>query len=378
MYESFFGFKEKPFNDAPDPSFLYLSNKHKEALALLTYGIKERKGFVVLSGEVGTGKTTILRAFIKQLDPNSRVAYVFSTKLSALEFLRFICHDFGFQVNGNSKIDYATKLFDFLIKSYYEGKTTTLIVDEAQYLDISLFEEIRMLTNYESSSQKLLQVFLVGQPELNDHLERDELWQLKQRISSRYHLYPLDRQETREYIQTRMRIAGATRLDCFTDGAIQKIYKHSQGIPRLINNICDNALLAGYALDMPVINEKIIRESVADLKLNRIPKNYKTHKKTRSNHERRFFVYAIFIIILIGILAQGIVFFLLRNQSSSRRYETDQSFFQRNQKSEANDVNPVQQETLKDKKEVNEAPRRSKIDLSGDSGIAETSSMRNP
>lgn len=283
MYESFFGFKEKPFNDAPDPSFLYLSNKHKEALALLTYGIKERKGFVVLSGEVGTGKTTILRAFMKQLDSNSRVAYVFSTKLSDKEFLKFVCHDFGLQVNGDLKIDYVTKLLDFLMKSYYEGKTTTLIVDEAQNLDMLVFEEIRMLTNHETSSQKLLQVFLVGQPQLNDHLERDELWQLKQRISTRYHLYPLDRRETMEYIQTRMRIAGATRQDYFTEGATQKIYKHSHGIPRLINNICDNALLIGYALDTPVINEKIIRECVADLKLEWVSKNYKTHKKTKGS-----------------------------------------------------------------------------------------------
>ncbi len=319
MYEAFFGFQEKPFNTTPDPRFLYLSKKHKEALAQLIYGIKERKGFVVLSGEVGTGKTTVVRALLEQLDPDSQVAYVFSTKLSVKEFLRFVCQDFGLQVYGDSKIDYMTRLLDFLIKSHNEGKSATLIIDEAQNLDFSLFEEIRMLTNFETSSQKLLQVFLVGQPQLSAHLERDELWQLKQRITARYHLLPLDRQETREYIKTRMKIAGATHLDWFTEGAIKKIYRYSGGVPRLINNICDNAFLVAYASDTPVVNEKIVEECVADLKLKRAPRSLKTQGKAGGKEDKRYsYIYAGLIIILIGLLAQGIVFFhfLDRGRSS--------------------------------------------------------------
>ncbi len=377
MYESFFGLKEKPFNNTPDPRFLYFSKQHKEALAQLIYGIKERKGFVVLSGEVGTGKTTILRALLKQLDPKSRVAYVFSTQLSATEFLKYVCHDFGLHVNGDLKVDYMTQLLDFLVKSHFEGKTTTLIVDEAQNLDISLFEEIRMLTNYETVSQKLLQVFLVGQPELNDHLERDELWQLKQRINTRYHLFPLNRQETKEYIQARMRIAGAKRLDHFTDGAIQKIYKHSRGIPRLINIICDNALLVGYALDTRAINEKIIQECVVDLDLEQVPKKYKIHKKTRGIYEKRPLLYAAFATILIGILAAGMVFLLLQNRSSSRRIETNQPFLQRNHTIENKDTNLARVEKIKEEKGVIQPLLQSKTELP-DVFTAEKTPMMDP
>jgi len=233
----------------------------------LVYGVKERKGFVVLSGGVGTGKTTLIRALLDRLDKNFQVAYIFNPKLSVPSFFKYVCQDFGFQVKGRSKVDYLTQLHDFLIASFNSGKTCTLIVDEAQNLDAPLFEEIRMLTNLETTDQKLLQVFLVGQPELDDLLEHEERSQLKQRISVRYHLLALDRKETKEYIQTRMSIAGAENLNCFTEESIQRIYEHSGGIPRLINNICDNALLIGYATDVKTIDVKIIQECAADLKL---------------------------------------------------------------------------------------------------------------
>ena len=337
MYESFFGFREKPFNMTPDPRFLYLSKKHREALAQLIYGVKERKGFVVLSGEVGTGKTTVVRALLERLDESCQVAYIFNTKVSVKDFLRYVCHDFGLQVNGDSKIDYLIKLHDFLIESHNEGKTTTLIVDEAHNLDASLFEEIRMLTNLETAHEKLLQIFLVGQPELSELLEQSELWQLKQRISTRYHLLPLDRKETKEYIHTRMRIAGAKRLNCFTEGAIQKIYEYSQGIPRLINNICDNSLLAGYATDTPIINEKTIRECAADLKLEKIPNSYTTGRKTAKDSQGTHSLASIsLVIILIGLLAAGIILFLWGKfsvpQSLSKSVETIRSVFPEGQK----------------------------------------------
>ncbi|MBW2123983.1 MAG: AAA family ATPase, partial [Deltaproteobacteria bacterium] len=276
MYEMFFGFREKPFRMTPDPRFLYLSATHKEALAQLIYGVKERKGFVVLSGEVGTGKTTVVRAMLEGLDDNCQFAYVFNTKLSVVDFLRLVCHDFGLQVKGEAKTDYLVSLHDFLIESDNDGKTTTLIVDEAQNLDVAVFEEIRMLTNLETPSHKLLQIFLVGQPELNTLLDQADLQQLKQRVSTRYHLVPLDQKETREYIHFRMRIAGARFMNCFTEGAIQKIYQYSHGIPRLINNICDNALLLGYAKDNPIVSEKTIRECVVDLDLRN---GSRTHKR---------------------------------------------------------------------------------------------------
>jgi general secretion pathway protein A len=368
MYESFFGFKEKPFNTTPDPRFLYLSNKHKEALAQLIYAIKERKGFVVLSGDVGTGKTTVIRALLEQLDPISQVAYIFSTNLTVMDLLRVVCQDFGLHVYGDSKIDYVTRLLDFLLRSYQEGKTSTLIIDEAQNLDVSLFEEIRMLTNLETSNQKLLQVFLVGQPELNDHLDRDELWQLKQRISTRYHLFPLDRPETEEYIRTRMAIAGATRLDCFTEGAIKKIYKYSGGVPRLINNICDNALLVGFALEAPLVDEKIVKECVTDLKLKPVSRWQKKRGKwLGKDYAKPTLAYAALIIILIGLLGQGIVFFHFRNQL--------RTLFQGNKQIGAKEASPVHVERKGEGKEEIETVISSPPYFRSDA-VAETKPLR--
>lgn len=309
MYESFFGFKEKPFNITPDPRFLYLSAQHREALAQLIYGVQERKGFVVLSGGVGTGKTTLVRALLERLDDNCQVAYLFNPKLSVVSFLKYACQDLGSKIKARSKADYLAKLEDFLIDSFNQGKTTTLIVDEAQNLDPELFEEIRLLTNLETTSQKLLQIFLVGQPELVDLLEQSELRQLKQRISVRYHLLPLSCEETTEYIHTRMSIAGAKNLDCFTEGAIREIYEYSRGIPRLINNICDNSLLIGYATETSIIDGKIVRESVADLKLE-LPINYRIHRRIMDGLSRHKSAYAAVAIVLAGLLAAGIGLFL--------------------------------------------------------------------
>jgi len=296
----------------PDPRFLYLSATHKEALAQLLYGVKERKGFVVLSGEVGTGKTTVVRAMLERLDENCQFAYIFNTKLSVLDFLRLVCHDFGLHVRGEAKTDYLISLHDFLIESDNDGKTTTLIVDEAQNLDASVFEEIRMLTNLEAPSHKLLQIFLIGQPELNVLLDQADLQQLKQRVSTRYHLIPLDQRETREYIHLRMRIAGARFMNCFTEGAIQKIYHYSHGIPRLINNICDNALLLGYANDTPIISEKTVRECVVDLDLQKGSKNHgrPCRGEPGKGRQRRSIVYFSLLVLLLALLASGVFLFL--------------------------------------------------------------------
>jgi type II secretory pathway predicted ATPase ExeA len=267
MYEPFFGFREKPFNLTPDPRFLYLGENHKEALARLVYGVKERRGFVVLSGEVGTGKTTIVRALLEQLDESHQIAYILYPKLSDMDFLVLVCEDLGLEVSRHSKAVILRDLHDFLLESHQHEKTTTLIIDEAQNLDPPLLEEIRLLTNLETRDCKLLQVFLIGQPELNDHLERRDLWQLKQRISVRFHLLPLDQGETEQYVRTRLMIAGAPRLDLFTEPAIRRIHAYSGGIPRLINNICDKALLTAFSTDRRTIDEEIVHECVDLLRL---------------------------------------------------------------------------------------------------------------
>jgi general secretion pathway protein A len=312
-YESFFGLRRKPFGLTPDPRFFYYSKKHREALAQLIYGVKERKGFIVLSGKFGTGKTTTIKALLGRLGENFQVSYLLNPKLPITGFLRYVCNDFGLKVDGNSKIDYLMKLHDFLLDSHENDKITTLIVDEAQTLDSSMFEEIRMLTNLETSHQKLLQIILVGKAELDDLLDQGELWQLKQRISTRYHLLPLECQETKEYIQTRISVAGARNLNCFTEGAIQEIYTHSGGIPRLINMVCDKCLFLAYGRKSRFIDQEVVRASVADLKLDRVPERFEQRvKKGGFFFAGRPFSYApvVLILIFLAIAISGMAYFL--------------------------------------------------------------------
>jgi len=296
----------------------------------------------VLSGDVGTGKTTIVRALIERLDKSFQVSYIFNPKLPVAGFLEYACHDFGIQAKGRSKGDYRMKLHDFLIESHRAGKTSALIVDEAQHLDAALFEEIRTLTNLETSRQKLLEVLLVGQPELIDLLEQTESWRLKQRISTRYHLVPLDRKETEEYIQTRMRIAGAKHLNCFTKGAIERIYQHSQGVPRLINNICDNSLFTAYAKDKPLIDTKIVRECVTDLRLENVHETPKTRRRMAQDFFGRHLpVPASALIVIIVLSVAGIFLFLWgkekRHQALLQPNKNLQAVSDRKSRTEAGD-----------------------------------------
>jgi general secretion pathway protein A len=377
MYEAFFGFKEKPFNITPDPRFLYLSKKHREALAHLIYGVKQRKGFVVLSGEVGTGKTTLVRALLERLDKSFQIAYVLNPTLSVTEFFKFVSHDFGLHVNGASKVDYLIKLHDFLLQSQLDDKTTTLIVDEAQYLEPPLFNEIRMLTNLETSRQKLLQVLLVGQPELNDYLERPDFRHLKQRISIRYHLLPLDRQETVGYIQTRMRIAGAKRQNCFTQGALLQIYEYSGGVPRLINNICDNSLLTAFATDKPIVNEQIVRECADDLRLEKVRKRAKRERRREESAPRRHVsVATVLLIVLIGLVAAGIVMFFSGKmtvpQVTWRSLETIRSLFHKEQEPEVLGTGVIQREETDQKEETTEPQFESEDSFPVEAPLVET------
>jgi general secretion pathway protein A len=273
MYETYYGLKENPFNVTPDPKFIYLGENHQEALAHLLYGVREKKGFVVITGEVGSGKTTLIHYLLSRFNGNgnTKTAYLFNPKLSANDFIQYILKDLGVVVNGGTKSDNLYSLYRYLLNAYENNEKVILIVDEAQGLDPELLEEIRLLSNFETSKSKLLQIILVGQPELKKTLSEHGLRQLKQRINMRYHLNPLSKKETKEYIEKRLRTAGAKgRL--FTEKAIEEIYRRSKGAPRIINILCDNSLLNGYALDQKMVDNKSVKEAAKDLNLKSFPR----------------------------------------------------------------------------------------------------------
>jgi general secretion pathway protein A len=265
MYNQFYGFKEKPFEINPDPDFLFLSESHREALSHLIYATKERKGFTVITGEVGTGKTTLARAFLSKLNGQVKTAYIFNPNLTSIDFLRYICEDLGLKGQKLSKGQYIAQLQDFLLDCYRRNEQVILIVDEAQNLPQTLLEEVRLLTNLETSKNKLLQVILIGQPELNNVLNDFQFRQLKQRVSLRYHLRTLNEEETDQYIESRLTNAGAADTHMFTAKALKKIFDYTNGIPRLINITCDNALLAGYTSGQTVVGDRVIDEVVDKL-----------------------------------------------------------------------------------------------------------------
>ncbi len=265
MYERFYGLREKPFNMTPDPRFLHLSPDHREAFAHLQYGVQERRGFVAITGEVGTGKTTLVHALLSNLKASTKTAFIFSTSLTAKGLLKMMVADFGIRSKARTKTDLLLELHVFLLEQFRSGGNAVLIVDEAQGLSFRLLEEIRMLSNLETDREKLLQIILVGQPELDAKLALPQLRQLRQRISSRYHIHPLDRQETGHYIQHRLRVAGLSSGDIFDAAAEDEIYRASGGIPRLINMICDCAMLLGYTYGKTSIGMKIVDEAVEDL-----------------------------------------------------------------------------------------------------------------
>ena len=269
MYKSFYNLQRNPFEITPDPSFLFPTTRHNEALASLYYGVTSHRGFVVLTGEEGTGKTLILRSLFGLLQRRDvAFALIFNPTLSPLEFVRYIARDFGLPVGDKAKDELIHLLNGFLLERYQKGFTTILVVDEAHLLSLEVLEEIRLLTNLETSQQKLLQIVLAGQPELDQKLDSHELRQLKQRVALRCHLVPLSLGETSKYMRRRLRLAGATgAVQIFTGQAIEAVFSHSRGIPRLINTICQNALLAGYAKHAATITSEIIDDVARDLRL---------------------------------------------------------------------------------------------------------------
>ena len=290
MYQQYFGLAEDPFSIAPDPRYLFLSDKHREALAHLIYGVGNQGGFVVLTGEVGTGKTTICRCLLKQIPDNANVAYIINPKQSINQLLQSICNDLGIDFEkGTTSKDLIDDLNKYLLGAHAKGQNTILIIDEAQNLSIEILEQLRLLTNLETNEKKLLQLVLLGQPELSELLGRREMRQLAQRVTARFHLTPLSKNEVTQYIEHRLSVAGC-RNELFRGAAIKTVYKHSRGIPRLINQICDRALLGVYATNENQVTRKIANKASKEIFLDSTSYNVKAWKP-----------------VLVAILLSGVV-----------------------------------------------------------------------
>jgi putative secretion ATPase (PEP-CTERM system associated) len=268
MYEKHFNLKSKPFDLVPNPDFLFLSNTHKKAITYLDYGIKEKIGFILLTGEVGSGKTTIIRNLIKNLNGSVKLSRVHNTRISSEDLIAMINEDFGLPVEGKSKIAMLGELNQFLIDMYSQHRQPILLIDEAQNLTPELLEEIRLLSNLETDRSKLLQIILVGQPELKKTLALPEMMQLRQRININYHLNPLSLEETALYIKHRLQIAGNPDAFLIDNDLVCVVYEFSRGIPRLINIICDFALLSAYADGKSQVTFGVVKDVVADLEKN--------------------------------------------------------------------------------------------------------------
>jgi len=270
MYAAYFGLKENPFNLAPEPRYLYLSGHHRDALNCLIYGIKEKKGFVLITGGIGTGKTTVCRALLNSLDDAIETALIFNTAISDLDLLETVLTEYGVSLNGGPKTKkvYIDALNDFLLKNFAAGKNAVLIIDEAQNLSHGVLEQIRMLSNLETEREKLIQIVLIGQPELNNTLILPAMRQLNERITVRHDLQRLAPGEVRSYIAYRLTIAGGPGSITFTAGALGQIYNYTEGIPRRINALCDRALLIAYSKSTARINRRLVKRAVRDIGVN--------------------------------------------------------------------------------------------------------------
>jgi len=266
MYEEYYGFKELPFNVTPDPKFLYRSSSHRDALAYITYGVFQKKGFIALTGEVGVGKTTIVNAFVDLFQPSIEVSFIFSTKFPFDQLLYLICSDFGLEVDGMNKAQMLLQLNKYLIQQYERKRNTVLIIDEAQNLSVQVLEELRMLSNLETRNTKLIQIMLVGQPELETILNLKELRQLRQRIPLLFRIPVLTHEDLSKYVDYRLKVAGrGNKSPHFTRDSIEEIYQYSRGIPRIINVLCDRVLLTGYVTNVRTIDAGIVRGGIREL-----------------------------------------------------------------------------------------------------------------
>jgi general secretion pathway protein A len=268
MYKEFFGLRANPFNVNPDPRYLFLTRHTEEALACLTYGIQSRKGFVLLTGEVGTGKTTLINKLLEWLRLQQvATAFIFNSRMNVPQFLDYMMADFGIPCDSKSKSQILQRLYNWLLDRYRAGETAVLIVDEAQNLTDEVLEEIRMLTNLETFTEKLLQIVLVGQPELETKLKMPQLRQLRQRLTLRAKTHPLTLEETKAYVQQRLRIAGSDGRQIFDGDSLNSIHKYSNGIPRVVNLLCEHCLVSAFVDQKPTINESIVDAVARDFDL---------------------------------------------------------------------------------------------------------------
>ncbi|MDR7092416.1 ExeA family protein [Hydrogenophaga laconesensis] len=327
MYAEFFGLKQDPFSIAPDPRYLFMSERHREALAHLLYGIRGGGGFVLLSGEIGAGKTTICRCFLEQIPEQCRVAYIFNPKLTVGDLLRTICREFHVEVKhegtGPATIkDYLDPFNEYLLESHARGERNVLIIDEAQNLTPHVLEQLRLLTNLETRERKLLQIILIGQPELRDVLARPELEQLAQRVIARFHLGALNEAETRQYIEHRMQVAGLRGPLPFSSQAIQRIHEIARGVPRRVNLLCDRALLGAYATNQARVDRAVVDKAAVEV-FGDDPPPVKTSRRPAllSQAVNVSLLGTLGIGLVVGALVAGALFWLW-NQSAPRPVPT--------------------------------------------------------
>lgn len=270
MYNKFYGFSEPPFNLTPNSRFFFESSRHAEALSTLVYAIQQRKGFVVITGEIGSGKTTVCRTLLNHLDSQTETALITNTHISGKDLLVTVLEDLNVAFEPGSKSKLLSQLNHYLIEQLRRDKNIVIILDEAQNLSASVMEEVRMLSNLETENEKLIQIIFMGQPELKKKLALDRLEQLRQRIAVYYHLSPLSAEDTVKYVLHRLKIASQSDTQYFTDAAMALVYEFSHGVPRLINQICDSALLSGYIYGVKMVDEKIMREVIRESPMNQI------------------------------------------------------------------------------------------------------------
>jgi len=339
MYNKFFGFKESPFSIAPDPRYLYMTAQHREALAHLVYGLNSEGGCILLTGEVGTGKTTICRCLLEQIPDHSNVALVMNPKVSEIELLETICDELKipYPESDNSVKTYTDRIYHFLIESHRNNEKTVLIIDEAQNLDSKVLEQLRLLTNLETHQRKLLQIIILGQPELLDILGTTEMRQLAQRITARFHLRPLTSSEIKAYVSHRLAVAGQN-IQLFPENSIKLLYKLSNGIPRLINIICDRALLGAYVENQYAVSPTIIKKAAKEV--------FGELKNVEKNQRKKQWLYPVTAVSLIAVIAMALLYFLtLPAENFFKRPEpekiTDITGEQQAAKTEADIESPV-------------------------------------
>lgn len=312
MYNQYFGFKEAPFSIAPDPRYLYMTAQHREALAHLVYGLNSDGGCILLTGEVGTGKTTICRCLLEQIPEQAKVALVLNPKVSEVELLETICDELkiSYPDTGSSLKTYTDKIYAFLIESNRKNEKTVLIIDEAQNLSSPVLEQLRLLTNLETNQRKLLQIIILGQPELLDILSQSEMRQLAQRITARFHLQPLSKDEVKAYVSHRLAVAGQN-IQLFPENSIKLLFKLSNGIPRLINVLCDRALLGAYVESKNSVNPNILKKAATEV--------FGELKNIENKNKSRRWLYPAIAAASITLLASALLFFYITQPENSGR-----------------------------------------------------------